>query len=105
MKHIRVVAVMMLLGVSFTATASGVSVYQGSCIACHNIGVGGAPKLGDKLAWQPRITQGLDVLVQHTIQGFKSPGGKAMMPPRGGKAALSDADIRAAVQYMVSQSK
>ncbi|HED12527.1 MAG TPA: cytochrome c5 family protein [Gammaproteobacteria bacterium] len=105
MKRIHVFSVMMLMSVSVTAASSGVSVYQGSCIACHNIGVAGAPRLGDKQAWQPRIDQGMEVLVQHALTGFKSPGAKVGMPAKGGKTSLSEADIRAAVGYMVSQSK
>jgi len=79
--------------------------YQGSCIACHNIGVAGAPALGDKNAWQPRIAKGTELLVKHAVEGFKSPGGKIGMPAKGGKASLSNADVRAAVEYMISQSR
>jgi cytochrome c5 len=65
--------------------------------------VAGAPKLGDKAAWGPRIAQGIDTLYTHSIKGFQGKAG--MMPPKGGNMALSDADVKAAVDYMVAQSK
>jgi cytochrome c5 len=74
-------------------------VYDQTCHLCHGAGVAGAPKLGDKAGWAPRIKQGMDTLVQDAIKG------KGAMPPKGGNASLSDADIRAAVEFMVSQSK
>jgi cytochrome c5 len=69
------------------------------CTACHTAGVAGAPKLGDKTAWAPRLKQGADALLQSAIKG------KGAMPPKGGNGALTDAEIRAAVDFMVSQSK
>ena len=81
------------------AAADGKKVYDSVCTACHTAGVAGAPKLGDKAAWAPRIKQGMDTLVQTAEKG------KGAMPPKGGNASLSDADIRAAVEFMVSQSK
>ena len=76
--------------------ADGKQVYTKTCAACHN---GLSPKLGDKAAWQPRIKRGVDALVASAIKG------KGGMPPRGGNAALSDDDIKAAVEYMVSRGK
>ncbi|HEY8050489.1 MAG TPA: c-type cytochrome [Ramlibacter sp.] len=78
--------------------AAGEALFKSTCIACHGSGVAGAPKFGDKAAWAPRIQQGLDTLVQHAISG------KGAMPPRGGSSA-SDADMRAAVTYMVNAAK
>lgn len=78
--------------------AVGEALYKQACVACHASGVAGAPKLGDKAAWAPRIQSGLDVLTTSVIKG------KNAMPPKGGSSA-SDADIRAAVEYMVSASK
>ena len=86
-------------GTAKPAAAEGKEVFAGTCVACHQTGVAGAPKLGDKAAWAPRIQQGVDTLVQHALQG------KNAMPPKGGNAALSDAQVRAAVEYMVSQAK
>ncbi|MBV9191776.1 MAG: cytochrome c5 family protein [Betaproteobacteria bacterium] len=79
--------------------ADGKKVYDSTCTACHTAGVANAPKLGDKAAWAPRIKQGMDTLVQSATKG------KGAMPPKGGNASLSDADLRAAIEYMVSQAK
>lgn len=79
--------------------ADGKKVFDSTCTACHTTGVAGAPKLGDKAAWAPRIKQGMDTLVQSATKG------KGAMPPKGGNGSLSDADLRAAIEYMVSQAK
>ena len=79
------------------------STYKSKCVACHGGGIAGAPKLGDKAAWAARIAQGDEVLLQHAIKGFK--GDTGYMPPKGGFMSLSDEDISATVQYMVSQSQ
>jgi cytochrome c5 len=81
------------------AAADGKKTYDSVCTACHTAGVAGAPKLGDKAAWAPRIKQGMDTLVQSVMKG------KGAMPPKAGNASLSDAEIRAAVDFMVSQAK
>ncbi|MGH8525853.1 MAG: c-type cytochrome [Gammaproteobacteria bacterium] len=81
----------------------GKAVYDGSCFACHTSGLAGAPKLGDKAAWEPRVAQGMETLVAHAIQGFQ--GRSGMMPPKGGRTDLGDADVKAAVMYMVDQSR
>lgn len=77
----------------------GEKVYQTYCHVCHAVGAAGAPKLGDASDWKPRISQGIPTLVQHAIQGYK------VMPPRGTCTTCSDADIAAAVKYMVSKSQ
>ena len=81
------------------AAADGKAVYSQTCVACHQVSVAGSPRLGDKAAWAPRIQQGMDVLLQSVLKG------KGAMPPKGGNAALTDAQVRAAVEFMVSQSK
>jgi cytochrome c5 len=81
------------------AAADGKQVFDSTCTACHSTGVAGAPKLGDKAAWAPRIQQGVDALLHSALKG------KNAMPPKGGNASLSDAQVRAAVEYMVSQAK
>jgi len=81
----------------------GKATYNASCAACHGAGVAGAPKLGDKAAWKDRIAQGADKMHTHAIKGFQ--GKKGMMPPKGGNMSLKDDDVKAAVDYMVSQSK
>ena len=83
--------------------AMGQTVYQGKCQACHATGAAGAPKLDDKANWAPRIAQGMDVLVKHSLEGFK--GNVGFMPPKGGFASLSDEEVAAAVAYMVSQAQ
>jgi cytochrome c5 len=81
------------------ATVDGKAVYDKTCFACHAQSVAGSPKLGDQAAWAPRIKQGMDTLVQSVVKG------KGAMPPKAGNPALTDAEIRAAVDFMVSQSK
>lgn len=94
-------------GTSGTSAAAGSGdlgsqVYAQTCVACHGAGVAGAPKLGDKADWGPRIAKGNATLYDHAIKGFT--GAKGMMPPKGG-SSRPDADIKAAVDYMVSQAK
>lgn len=91
-------------GVISTANAAdkGEALYNATCMACHAAGVAGAPKIGDKAAWAPRIAQGMDTLHTHAIKGFQ--GKKGMMPPKGGSSAPDD-DVKAAVDYMVGKSK
>ena len=81
------------------AAANGKAVYDKTCVACHAQSVAGSPKLGDRAAWAPRLQQGMDALVQSVVKG------KGAMPPKGGNSALSDAEIRAAVEFMASQAK
>lgn len=81
--------------------ASGKEIYEGACFVCHMAGISGSPKLGDTVAWEPRIAKGMDALVQSAINGI--PG--TAMPPRGTCAACSDSDLKAAVEYMVSQAR
>lgn len=80
------------------AAGAGEALYKQSCTVCHAAGVAGAPKSGDKAAWAPRIAQGIDALTASAIKG------KGAMPPKGGSAA-SDAEIRAAVQFMVDAAR
>lgn len=80
------------------AAGGGEALYKQACAACHMTGAANAPKLGDKAAWAPRLAQGVPALVQNAIKG------KGAMPPKGGSAA-PDADVRAAVEYMVTASK
>lgn len=78
---------------------NGKSVYDKACAACHASGVAGAPKAGDKAAWAPRLKGGNDALYATALKG------KGAMPPKGGNMALADADVKAAVDYMVSLAK
>lgn len=79
---------------AMAAERSGEQVVKAQCAKCHQEGVGGAPKIGDRNAWRPRLTQGIDNLVRSAIRGH---GG---MPPRGDKADLTDGEIRSAILYM-----
>lgn len=81
------------------ASGKGEATYRQSCAVCHAAGVAGAPKLTDKAAWAPRIAQGKDALYNSSLKG------KGAMPAKGGNPSLSDADVKAAVDYMVSQTK
>jgi len=81
----------------------GKKVYEGLCQACHATGAAGAPKTGDKGAWGPRIAQGKDTLFKHAIAGYTGKAG--VMPAKGGNAALSDAEVKAAVEHLVGLSK
>ena len=81
------------------AGADGKQVYDSACSACHASGVAGAPKLGDKAAWAPRAKQGKDALYASVLNG------KGAMPPKGGNTSLSDAAVKAGVDYMVSAAK
>jgi cytochrome c5 len=77
----------------------GKKVYDTNCLACHGAGVAGAPKFGDKAAWAPRLKLGVDALHATAIKG------KGAMPAKGGNAALPDADVKAAVDYMAAAAK
>lgn len=77
----------------------GEAVYNRVCFVCHAAGVAGAPKLGDKAAWEPRLGQGTDGLMQSALNG------KNAMPPRGTCADCSDNDLRAAIEFMISTVK
>ena len=80
------------------AATAAPPLYAQTCSTCHTPGIAGAPKVGDKAAWAPRIAQGIDALTANAIKG------KGAMPPKGGSSA-SDADIKAVVTYMVNASK
>lgn len=77
----------------------GEKVYKGLCFSCHDAGVAGAPKLGDKAAWGPRIATGKDALYDSSLKG------KNAMPAKGGNPALSDDEVKAAVDFMVSKAQ
>ncbi len=85
-------------GAAASAGGAGEALYKQACVACHAAGVAGSPKFGDKAAWAPRIATGIDALTASVIKG------KGAMPPKGGSAA-SDADIRAAVEYIAAAVK
>src|SRR5690606_16465116 len=85
------------------AALTGSQVYNAVCIACHAPpGLGGAPALGSREAWAPRLARGLDSLIDHALNGFS--GSAGIMPRKGGRLDLSDAEIVGAVKYMVEQA-
>lgn len=73
--------------------------YAQSCAACHNSGAAGAPRFGNSADWSARLEKGMDVLVEHTINGFNN-----IMPPKGMCFTCSDEDLRAMVQYILDES-
>lgn len=92
---------MLLAAASATAARepyTGAQVVERVCAACHNAGILEAPKTGDAAAWNERYAKGLDVLVQHSIEGFNS------MPPRGGDSSLSDDEVRESVKHLLKES-
>ena len=82
---------------------SAEEVYTSSCAACHDAGIAGAPKTGDTAAWGSRIAQGKETLYKHAIEGYQ--GAAGYMPAKGGNAALSDDNVKAAVDYLIGKSQ
>ncbi|WP_273152618.1 c-type cytochrome [Methylophaga thiooxydans] len=82
-----------------TAGGVGEQLVTQVCAACHGAGLMQSPKLGNVSDWAPRIEKGIETLYKHAIEGFN------MMPAKGGRADLSDDDIKAAVDYMVQQAQ
>ena len=81
------------------AAGAGEALYKQACQVCHAAGVAGAPKFGDKAAWSARLPAGIDALYNSVAKG------KGAMPPRGGAAQASDADLRSAVEFMAAAAK
>lgn len=84
--------------VAYDGTLDGSVIYGNLCGACHTSGAGGAPKL-EKGEWSARIAQGMDVLVKHAIEGYQGEAG--VMPAKGGNLALTDEQVKVAVEFMV----
>jgi cytochrome c5 len=92
-------ASVLFLTPQIVAAADGKEVYDKACAGCHEKGIAGAAKISDKAKWAPILKQGSDALTATVIKG------KGVMPPKGGNASLSDADIKAAVDYIAQQAK
>lgn len=82
----------------YSLSADGEAIYKKACFACHDFGAAGAPKKGDAAAWGPRISKGVDALVGSVTNGLNA------MPPKGTCMDCSDADLRAAVEFLVAQA-
>jgi cytochrome c5 len=100
----RAFAALIAAAVSGTVLASdpdherGEAVYRKTCAACHDEGVLGAPKIGDRKAWKPLIAEGQRMLTRTATRGIRK------MPPRGGDPSLSDRDVALAVVYLANAS-
>jgi cytochrome c5 len=95
-----VIRLLLLSGLWFAVPAEardGKTVYGQTCAACHGTGLAGAPLLGDKTAWAPRVASGRDKLLTSVMKG------KGNMPVKAGNPSLSEKDIRAAIEYMLEQ--
>jgi cytochrome c5 len=79
--------------------ADGKKVYESTCMACHGAGVANAPKFGDKKAWAMHLMHGTEHVYENALKG------KGAMPPKGGNLTLSDAEVKAAVDYMLGAVK
>jgi len=75
----------------------GATIFTLMCAECHMTGISGAPKVSDKSAWTTRIKQTPDTLIEHALHGYK------LMPSRGSCSSCSDAEIKAAVEYMIEK--
>jgi len=73
--------------------------YKAVCHICHDTGVSGAPKFGDKAAWKARVSAGMDTVYDRAIKGYNA------MPPKGTCMTCSDDDIKKVVDYMVNAAK
>jgi cytochrome c5 len=90
--------------VAYGGTTDGKTIFGNLCTTCHTNAATGAPVISDKAAWAPRVAQGLDTLVKHATEGFQGKGG-TLMPAKGGNPALTDAQVKATVEWMLSQVK
>ena len=89
--------------VAYGGTTDGKTIFGNLCHACHETGAGGAPMLTDKPHWASRLAQGEETLVKHAIEGYTGTAG--MMPAKGGNPALSDEQVKATVDWMITQVK
>jgi len=95
MKRLLIASAALILGAgAMTAQAEPPAKYNMYCIACHGTGAAGAPKTGDKAAWEPRMAAGVDALVASAKKG------KNAMPPMGLCNDCSDAELKAIIEFM-----
>lgn len=88
---------------SAVPSKNGAQVYNQNCVACHGTGIAGAPKIGDQAQWKSRLAKGTNSLYLNALNGVQSPAG--VMPAKGGNSALSEVEVRAAVDYIVAKLK
>ena len=81
----------------------GRALYEATCRACHEAGLAGAPKTGDRAAWAPRLAQGRATLYEHALKGYT--GKTGVMPPKGARTDLSDDLIKQGVDYLVGRAQ
>ncbi|RMG28121.1 MAG: cytochrome c5 family protein [Gammaproteobacteria bacterium] len=98
MKKTTLLAAAVALAVSGPLYA-GEKIFKTKCFVCHGTGAAGAPKVGDKKAWAPRIAKGIDTLLKHAKNGYNA------MPPKGTCMECSDEDLKSTIEYMISKSK
>jgi cytochrome c5 len=96
------VVLALLLYPSSALAQDGQAIWQGTCAVCHTEPLSGAPLVTDKAAWAPRLKKGRQALYQSALKGFTGPKGTEM-PAKGGNPSLTDAQVKAAVDYMVSR--
>jgi cytochrome c5 len=84
------------------AEEPGEKTYTALCAVCHQAGIAGAPKTEDAAEWAARAKQGVDTLYKHALEGYT--GAKGVMPPKGGNPSLPDAEVKAAVDYMLRRT-
>ena len=89
--------------VAYGGTLDGKTIFGNLCQTCHTNAATGAPVITDKGAWAPRVAEGLDTLIKHATEGFT--GSKGVMPPKGGNPSLTNEQVKATVQWMLTQVK
>jgi cytochrome c5 len=89
--------------VAYGGSLDGKTIFGNLCTTCHSNAATGAPMITDKAAWAPRIAQGVDTLLKHATEGFQ--GSKGLMPAKGGNPSLTNAQVKATVEWMISQVK
>jgi len=97
MRNSLAIAVLALAVTLPAAADNGETIYVQQCAKCHDTGLINSPKLGDKAAWAPKLATGVDAMTATVIKG------KGAMPPKGACPTCSDADLRAAVNYMAKK--
>lgn len=94
---------LILCALTGCSSSEGKEIYLKNCAGCHDRGVAGAPSIGDKNAWAPRLARGEKALIMNSIQGYTGKAG--IMPARGGNSSLSDEQVRAATLYLLNNSR